>query len=188
MLLERFRDGKDARGALHRRDHPRTPTWVARERHLGATQGDAYGYVQPASKQRGGIALRICEMGVDDAAAGLTLEPQQQRQTRESHAQPIEPFEGSGYREEPRASDLDVLLHLHRRCRRPEMRPPTTQQALKRKPRNGGDDDQWKQSSDAKHAFANEEARRRLPRMRKERAQDDDPGFRLGHRSLPFHP
>ncbi len=188
MPLERLGHGKDARGPLHRLDHPAPPERIARQRHLGAAQGDAYRNAQPASEQRRRMAFRIREVGIDDAAAGLALEPQQQRQTRNSHAKPIEPLEGAGHREKAWAVDLDAFLHFRRRCRRPEMRPPPAQQPLKREPWNGGDDRQRKQPCDSKHAFADEQAGRRLPRVRKERAQDNDPGFRLGHRSLPPRP
>ena len=144
MALERLRYGEDSRRPLHAPDHPTAPACIVRKRHFSATQRDAHRNAQPAAEQRRRVAFRIGEVGVDEVATEAALEAKERRQTTHRHAKAIKPLECARHRQKPRSPHLDRLLHLHGRCRGPEMGFPPAQRPLKRKPGCRGDDGQGK--------------------------------------------
>src|SRR5260221_2985529 len=127
-------------------------------------------------------------MGIDHVEREAAFEPQKRRQTAHREKEAIEPLERSRHRKKPWTPHLDAFLRFHRTHARPEMRLEAPHEPLDWKPRDRSDNGYRNQPRDPEHALANEQARRRLPGMRKQRRENHNPRVRLGHKRHPPRP
>jgi hypothetical protein len=176
------RTPKDTGGVLQRSDDSTPAAGIAGQGHFRAAQGNAHRDVQPTAQQRGRIPFRIREMGIDHREPEGSLQTQHGRQAAQRQKEAVEPLECAGHRKKPWPPNLDAFLYFRRVHTRAEVRLPAPQKPLEREPRSRRNHRPRQRARNAEHAFADEQSRRRLAGVRKQRGQDHDARLRFSHR------